>query len=201
MATFNTTTEEVIESGSDFKLLPSSKYIMQCVNPQLVPNTFKTKKHPDDPDPMQVAVTWELKKLSPVQQQMLDDGDLEDDETLDIGTRVFQYMTPTYGVYKDRDTGETVATQWKQFVDTLKAQGIIGDIFDIEDLEGVVQLVTVNKVMREKGKNKGKMGNKVAKVGPLPSKKAPTDVKPSQPPRRTAVATPAPQTDDSDIPF
>ncbi len=194
MATYSRT-EQVIENGSDFQLLPSGKYIMRIVTAEETDNTF-AKPNADGTPKKQVMIRWELERLTPIQEQMLEEG-LEDDETLDIGTTVIQYMTPLYATLKDRDTGQQVATPWKTFVDKLYEQQIIGEEFELDNLLGTVQLVTVNKEPKKQGKNAGKMGNKVAAIGPVQTRK-----QAAQPPRRTAVATtPAPQTDDDGLGF
>jgi hypothetical protein len=170
MTTFriDTTPQTSTSGGSgDFKLLPSGKYVMELTKAELVPNSFKKKKHEDDPDPMQVRLVWELKQLTSAQMQVLEDGDLEDDETLDIGTPVFQYMTPYYATIRDRETGNEAPTPWKSLIDTFIEQGIIKPGDDLEEMIGAVQLVTVNKEAKKAGPNVGKMGNKVAKVAPV----------------------------------
>lgn len=206
MATYSRT-EQVIENGSDFKLLPADKYIMRIVAADEVDNTY-AKPNADGTPKKQVMIRWELERLTMAQKARRDNTpDTEDfdpenyylaeDETLDDGTTVMQYMTPLYATLKDRDTGNTVPTPWKVFLDTLAAQEIIEDEFDLDNLLGVTQLVEVAKEPKKQGKNAGKMGNKVTKIGPVPSKKAA-----AQPPRRTAVATtPAPQTDDDELGF
>lgn len=193
-------TESVIEGGSDFKVLPSGKYIMEIVTAEETENKFG-KPNKDGSPKMQVMIRWELKKLNSAQQAILDNDpasadydeeapSLEPDETLDIGATVMQYMTPLYATIKDRDTGQATPTPWKTFVDTLAEQDIIGDEFDLDQLVGTVQLVTVNKEPKQNGPNKGKMGNKVAKIGPVPTKKSPKLAKPV-----------LPVEDDEDMPF
>lgn len=200
MATYSRT-EQVIEGGSDFSLLPSGKYIMRITDAKEVENRFG-KPNRDGSKKMQVMIRWELSRITAAQQTMInnvpgsDDFDdeqpyLESDEAIEVGeSSVLQYMTPLYATIKDRDTGTQVPTPWKTFVDTLADQDIIGDEFDLSNLLGVEQLVTVNKEPKKQGDNAGKMGNKVAKIGPVPTKKAASVKRPT-----------LTQEEESEIPF
>lgn len=207
MATYSRT-ETVIENGGDFTLLPSGKYVMRITEAKETENKF-AKPNRDGSKKMQVQIRWELARLTAAQQAMIsnvpgtEDFDdeqpyLEPDEALEVGVAtVMQYMTPLYAMIKNRDTGKEEPTPWKVFIDTLYEQDIIGDTFELDNLLGVEQLVTVNKAPKQQGDNAGKMGNKVAKVGQIPQRKTAAPKTPAKP----TLPAGTPQTEDSALPF
>lgn len=136
--------EPQVSEGKEFELLETDVYVMEIKSATIEPDQYSPR----------------------------DDGTYEDKlvlvwEDTESGLSVWQRMKPWYGV-----TRAGAPSKFKEFIDSLAEQGMIGDEFDPEkDLPGIKQRVHVEKYTKTMGPNAGKFGNKVVSVLPLESKR------------------------------
>jgi len=185
----------------DFDLLPTDIYRMKVVKADIQQNTFGEQKE-DGTYPEQLVLCWEV-----TQARKPTDEDPGQDEGV-IGLSVWYRISPWYGTTKRGDS------KFKQLVDSLIEQQLLGSDFDPENMDtdwfmGIEQRVDVELYKKTQGANKGQDGNKVVRVLPLtvqrkaPVKAAPVAVRPAVSTRPVARNVPVPVTEDEseEIPF
>lgn len=151
-------------AGESYEAYPADTYYCEIEKADLELSKFKDDKTGEDK--YQLAVVWSVYQLTEDQAEA----------GLTTGKWFRQWFTPWYG---DTKNGPS---KFKQFIDSLRAQGHLGGfdeaerVIDTDWLLGIKQKVTVTEAPRADGT----MANKVAGVSPL------------KPQRRQPAAQPAP---------
>jgi hypothetical protein len=167
------------DDTTEYLPLPPDTYLMRIKDADITLSSFKDK---DGNDQHQLALTWEISRLTAEQKE---DG-------VDESRWVRQWLSLYYGETKNGPS------KLKEFLDILQAQGLVPE-FDPADDEidsdwflGIEQRVTLAV--------KGSYNNVVMIAAPrTPRKNAPQPVKPedAKPPKRRP-APPPPEDDEEE---
>lgn len=154
MGTVNLSSGSAGGMTTDRPVIPTDMYRMKCIEAAMKDNTFE-KPNKDGTQPQKISTVWEVTALTEEQSEIA-----EEREEKWIGLRIWKDFAPFYG-----DTKDGPPSKFKEFIDSLRAQGYLENFdpeaFDLNDLVGVEQKVSVLNYTKTMGPNTGDPGNKI----------------------------------------
>ncbi len=191
------------EEKKEYTTLPTATYTMKPVDATVAWRAvYEDRNLPEDQQrkELDLLVDWQVSTLTPEQEAA----------GIALGEGVRQYIKVIFDTedeYEARNGNCKFTNKFRDFVKLLSDQGHIPATYQAANAVEVARQVAeaLNKaqpvqsvLVKEYTGEKGGLRNKVDTVSPpLTVRRRPAT--PTQPPRRTAVATPAPQTDDDEL--
>ena len=147
---------------TDRPTLPTGLYRVKCVESSLKDDPF-AKPNKDGSLPQKITTVWEVTQLTQEQVEAAEEAEEEW-----AGVRLWKDFKIFYGMTK-----EGAASQLKEFIDSLRAQGYLEDFdpdapdINLDTLVGIEQKANVLKYKKAQGPNVGQWGNKIGNFEPL----------------------------------